>query len=109
MFKIKGLKSKSIVLAVMLATPMLANAAGDIAAGKAKAAICAGCHGSNGTSVIDGYPNLKGQNAKYIENSLKAFKNKSRTGGQSALMYPMAGLLSDADIVNVAAYFNSLK
>lgn len=109
MFKIKGLKSKSIVLAVMLATPMLANAAGDIAAGKAKAAICAGCHGSNGISVIDGYPNLKGQNAKYIENSLKAFKNKSRTGGQSALMYPMAGLLSDADIVNVAAYFNSLK
>jgi len=109
MFKIKGLKSKSIVLAVMLATPMLANAAGDIAAGKAKAAICAGCHGSNGMSVIDGYPNLRGQNAKYIENSLKAFKNKSRTGGQSALMYPMAGLLSDADIVNVAAYFNSLK
>ncbi len=109
MFKIKGLKSKSILLAVMLATPMLANAAGDIAAGKAKAAICAGCHGSNGISVIDGYPNLKGQNAKYIENSLKAFKNKSRTGGQSALMYPMAGLLSDADIVNVAAYFNSLK
>lgn len=109
MFKIKGLKSKSILLAVILATPMLANAAGDIAAGKAKAAICAGCHGSNGISVIDGYPNLKGQNAKYIENSLKSFKNKSRTGGQSALMYPMAGLLSDADIVNVAAYFNSLK
>lgn len=109
MVKFKGLKNKSILLAVVLTIPMFANAAGDIAAGKAKAAICAGCHGSDGISVIDGYPNLKGQNAKYLENSLISFKNKTRTGGQSALMYPMAGLLSDADIKNVAAYFNSLK
>ncbi|MGB1296708.1 MAG: c-type cytochrome [Psychrobium sp.] len=103
------LNKKSIALALMLAAPLAANAAGDAAAGKAKAAMCAGCHGMDGKAVLDGYPHLKGQNAKYIISSLKAFRDKTRTGGQSALMYPMAGLLSDADIENIAAYFSSLK
>lgn len=103
------LNKKSIVLAMMLAAPMMASAAGDAAAGKAKAAMCAGCHGGNGIAVIPGYPNLKGQNAKYIVDSLKGFKSKTRTGGQSALMYPMAGMLSDADMENIAAYFSTMK
>jgi len=103
------LNKKIIALAILLAAPMMANAAGDVAAGKAKAAMCAGCHGMNGVAVIPGYPNLKGQSALYIETSLKAFKAKTRTGGQSALMYPMAGMLSEADIKNIAAYFSSLK
>ncbi len=103
------LNKKTIALALMLAAPFAANAAGDAAAGKAKAAMCAGCHGMDGKAVIPGYPHLKGQNAKYIVSSLKAFKDKSRTGGQAALMYPMASLLSDADMENIAAYFSSLK
>lgn len=103
------LNKKAIALAMMLAAPLAANAAGDAAAGKAKAAMCAGCHGMDGKALIDGYPNLKGQNAKYLATSLKAFKNKSRTGGQSVLMYPMAGTLTDADIENLAAYYSSLK
>jgi cytochrome c553 len=103
------LNKKSIVLAMLLAAPMMASAAGDAAAGKAKAAMCAGCHGMNGVAVIPGYPNLKGQNATYIEASLKAFKAKTRTGGQSVLMYGMAGALSEADMANLAAYYSSLK
>jgi len=103
------LNKKTIALAILLAAPMMASAAGDAAAGKAKAAMCAGCHGGNGVAVIPGYPNLKGQNEQYIVASLKAFKDKSRTGGQSALMYPMAGMLSEADMQNIAAYFSSLK
>jgi len=105
----KLFNTKSMLLAVMLTTPMIANAAGDAAAGKAKAAICAACHGANGIALINTYPNLRGQNEQYIIASLKAFKAKTRTGGQSALMYPMAGMLSDADIENVAAYYSSLK
>ena len=88
---------------------MLASAAGDVAAGKAKSMMCSGCHGADGKAIAPMYPNLKGQNAPYIEAALKGFKDKSRKGGQSAMMYGMAAPLSDADIKNLAAYYSSLK
>ncbi|GAB6264193.1 c-type cytochrome [Photobacterium sp. CCB-ST2H9] len=86
-----------------------AMAAGDAEAGKAKAAICAACHGANGIAVIPGYPNLKGQNAQYIVNALKAYKNKDRNGGNAMVMQPQAAMLSDTDMENVAAYFSQMK
>ncbi len=103
------LKKLSIVMAVALSMPMLANAGGDAAAGKAKAAMCAGCHGGDGVAIAPTYPNLKGQNAAYIESSLKAFRGKTRTGGMAVMMYGMAAALSDADIANLGAYYASLK
>jgi cytochrome c553 len=83
--------------------------AGDAAAGKAKAAMCAGCHGANGIAISPTYPNLAGQNAPYLEAAMKAYKLKQRSGGQAAVMYGMAAALSDADIANLAAYYSSLK
>jgi len=103
------LNKYTIALGLALALPMFANAAGDAAAGKAKSMMCAGCHGANGIAIAPMYPNLKGQQAMYIENSLKAFKNKTRTGGQAAMMYGMAAPLSEADMKNLAAYYSSLK
>ena len=103
------LKKRYIALAIALSIPMLANAAGDAAAGKAKSMMCSGCHGANGMAIAPMYPNLKGQNAAYLEASLKAFKNKSRTGNQAVMMYGMAASLSDADMANLAAYYSSLK
>lgn len=103
------LKKRYIAMAMALTLPMMANAGGDAAAGKAKAAMCAGCHGADGMAIAPMYPNLKGQNAPYIEAALKGFRDKSRTGGQSAMMYGMAAPLSDADIANLAAYYSSLK
>ncbi len=84
-------------------------AAGDAAAGKGKAAMCAGCHGVDGKALIPTYPNLAGQNAAYLESALKAYKAGQRTGGQAPVMAGMAGALSDADIADLAAYFSSLK
>lgn len=103
------LKKRYIAMAIALSVPMLANAGGDAAAGKTKAMMCSGCHGADGMAIAPMYPNLKGQNAQYIESSLKAFKDKSRTGGQAAMMYGMAATLSDEDIANIAAYYSSLK
>ena len=103
------LKKRYIAMAIALSIPMLANAAGDAAAGKAKSMMCSGCHGADGMAIAPMYPNLKGQNAAYIESSLKAFKNKTRTGGMASMMYGMAAPLSDADIANLAAYYSSLK
>ncbi len=100
-------KKISIVMALALSMPMLAQA-GDAAAGKSKSVMCAACHGGNGISAVPMYPNLKGQKAAYIESSLKAFRGKTRTGGQAVMMYGMAAALSDADIANLAAYYSSL-
>ena len=107
---------KKIVLsvaAIALAASMGSAVAGDAAAGKAKSATCVACHGPNGITPPAmanlGYPNLAGQNAKYIVNQLKAFKNGTRTGGQTAVMAPMAMPLTDADMANLGAYYESLK
>lgn len=83
-----------------------AIAAGDAAAGKAKAASCAGCHGAQGKSVVPTYPNLAGQNAAYTAKQLKAFKSGAR---KDPTMNAMTAALSDADINNLAAYYASLK
>ena len=79
--------------------------AGDPAAGKAKAAMCAACHGLNGIGTQPIYPNLAGQKAAYIVQTLKGFKSGERV---NAIMNPMAAPLSDADIENLAAYYSSL-
>ncbi|ELR63618.1 Cytochrome c553 [Photobacterium marinum] len=95
------------VLATVMSAPSMA--AGDAAAGKAKAAVCSACHGADGIAVIPGYPNLKGQNEQYLVNSLKAYKNKERTGAMAMMMQPQAAMLNDNDIANVSAYFSQMK
>ncbi|MCG2582638.1 MAG: cytochrome c [Marinobacter sp.] len=82
--------------------------AADAEAGKAKAAVCAACHGQNGIASIPGYPNLAGQNEVYLQSALKAYKNKQRAGGQAVVMQGQAAALSDEDIANLAAYYASL-
>ncbi len=80
--------------------------AADLAAGKTKAAVCAGCHGPDGTSFIPNYPNLKGQKAAYTVKQLKDFKAGTR---KDLIMAGQATPLSDEDMVNIAAYYESLK
>ncbi len=80
--------------------------AGDVAAGKAKAGVCAGCHGVEGISMIPMYPNLKGQKSAYTVKQLKAFRDKTRV---DPVMAGMSAGLTDADIDNLAAYYESLK
>lgn len=84
------------------------SAAADAEAGKAKAAVCAACHGKNGIAQIPGYPNLAGQNEQYLVSALKAYKGKQRNGGQAVIMQGQAAGLSDDDIANLAAYYASL-
>lgn len=76
--------------------------AGDVAAGKAKSAICAGCHGPAGHSVNPLWPNLAGQKEQYLAKQIKAFRDGTR---QDPMMAPMVAALSDDDIANLAAYF----
>jgi cytochrome c553 len=104
-----NLKRYTIAGLFLLGTSIPAmSVAADAEAGKAKAAVCSACHGSNGMAQIPGYPNLAGQNEQYLVSALKAYKNKQRSGGQSAVMQGQAANLSDADIANLAAYYASL-
>jgi len=96
----------TVLSAVALASAANIATAGDVAAGKAKSAMCAGCHGANGISAVPTYPNLAGQKEAYIIATLKGFRDGSR---KNATMNPMAKPLSDADIENLAAYYSSLK
>ncbi|MGH1539048.1 MAG: c-type cytochrome [Arenicella sp.] len=85
---------------------LLGNAsAADINAGKAKAVSCVGCHGSNGISTNPEWPNLAGQQEKYLSKQLKAFRDGQRN---DSLMSPMAAALSDDDIANISAYYSNL-
>ena len=79
-------------------------AAGSKEAGQAKAATCAACHGMDGNSVNPEWPNLAGQHASYITKQVRNFKAGERA---NPLMSPMAMILSDQDIDDLAAYFSS--
>lgn len=99
---------KFLTALTIAATPFLALAAGDPAAGQAKSATCAACHGAEGKAMIPTYPNLAGQNAAYLEGALKAYRSQERTGYQAAIMYGMSANLSDQDIADLAAYYANL-
>jgi cytochrome c553 len=82
-----------------------AFAAGDVAAGKARATACAACHGPEGKPVAGVFPALAGQSADYLMRQLHNFKSGAR---QNDIMKAQAAGLSDRDIQNLAAYFSSL-
>ncbi len=84
---------------------MPAAAAGDAAAGKAKATSCAMCHGptGEGTSMA---PKLAGDDqAKFVQ-AMNDYKSGKK---DNAMMKSQAAALRDADIANLAAYYSSLK
>ena len=97
------------VFATFIASLLLVNAsaglAGDVAAGKARAASCSGCHGTKGISANPLWPNLAGQKNAYLVKQLREFRDGTRS---DPMMTPMAKPLSNADIENLAAYFSSL-
>jgi cytochrome c553 len=96
------------LVTLMLGGPWVALSAhaqeGSAEAGRTKSVTCAACHGADGNSVTPDWPMLAGQHESYIARQLRAFKNGERT---DVTMKPFADLLSDQDILDVAAYFAS--
>ncbi|MGF1695561.1 cytochrome c [Vibrio lamellibrachiae] len=99
-------------LALVIAASVLGLAASgsaiaaDASAGKAKAGTCIACHGANGISPMDSYPNLAGQKAGYLVKQMKAFKDGSR---KDPTMNAMVAALNDDDIANIAAFYAEMK
>ena len=84
-----------------------AYAAGDAEAGKTKAAVCGGCHGMDGNSLVPTFPKLAGQGEAYIVKQVADFK--ANTTKQDAVMIGMVAALSDQDSADIAAYYQSQK
>ncbi len=78
----------------------------DAVAGRAKAHACAVCHGALGLSVTPDAPNLAGQPAIYVATQLRAYRSGAR---KHEVMAVMAKPLTDDDILNLAAWFNSIR
>ena len=95
----------ALFTSLLLAASGSALAAGDAAAGKAKAASCTGCHGANGISNNPMWPNLAGQKDVYLAKAMRDYRDGKRN---DPMMSPMAKPLTDADIENLAAYYSSL-
>jgi cytochrome c553 len=101
---------KKQIMALVAASALIVSAnavaAGDAAAGKAKAATCGACHGATGVSAAPNFPNLKGQKEAYLVKQIKAFRDGTR---KDPSMSPQAKNLTDADIDNLAAYYSTMK
>ena len=93
-----------MILGLNLISTELAYA--DYDAGKAKAEVCAACHGADGNSQITIYPKLAGQYKNYLIQTLNSYKSGSR---KNAIMNGFAAGLSDQDINDIAKYFELLK
>jgi cytochrome c553 len=68
---------------------------------------CALCHSADGISRMAKFPKLAAQRPAYIEKQLREFRAEQRTN-DGGPMVTNAGLLSDAQIIEVASYFGSL-
>ena len=91
---------------LMFAATATVAADGNAANGKAKTALCEGCHG------IDDYrtaypavyhvPKLGGQHAGYMVKALQAYKSGERS---HPTMRAIAAGLTDQDMADLAAYY----
>jgi cytochrome c553 len=79
-------------------------APGDRAAGQTAAAACSGCHGEDGNSANPDTPSLAGQDAQYLANAIKSYKDGAR---DHAMMRATVVSLSNADIDNLSAFYSS--
>jgi len=95
--------TKLLVIAAALAVGAVAHA-GDPAAGKEKAKVCAACHGENGISQAPDFPKLAGQYNDYLVRAMNDYKTGVR---KNPIMAGQVANLKKEDIADLSAYFAS--
>ena len=117
------IRHKVRALALLLSGVSLSFAAASVALAAEAAAVaeqCAVCHGKNGASSDSSIPTIGGYSAKYIIESIKNFRKKTRTCAEvTVLAGPKKGTksdmckvvadLSEADAEAVARYLAAQK
>ena len=94
---------KFLVIAAALAAGAVAHA-GDPAAGREKAKVCAACHGENGISQAPDFPKLAGQYNDYLVRAMNDYKTGAR---KNPIMAGQVANLKKEDIADLSAYFAS--
>lgn len=106
-----NMKNIGLLVCLFLGFSASAVAQGDAENGKAISVTCGACHGADGNSAIAMNPKLAGQHASYLVKQLTEFKLASQSGGKegrnNAVMNGMAGVLSEQDMLDLAAFFSS--
>lgn len=100
------------VLASALALSCVASSAmaQQSEARKLAAQVCASCHGPRGESISSAFPRLAGQQAQYLEEQLKAFRDRTRADPMAqAYMWGMTSQIDDGTIKQLAAYYSAQK
>jgi len=78
---------------------------GDPLAGKTASALCAGCHGEQGVSVNPAWPSLAGQDAQYLADAIKSYRDGSRS---NETMKAIVASVDERTINDIVSYFASL-
>jgi len=102
----KGFTGVLAAASMVLSLSAMAENSGNAEAGKAKSAMCAGCHGADGNSIMPNFPKLAGLGTKYLTKQMQDIKSGARN------VVEMTGMLSassDQDMKDLAAYFQSQK
>ena len=89
---------------IITTAAILLLGAGDPSAGKDKVAVCAGCHGLDGNSLVGIWPSLAGQNQNYLLKQLRLVKTGER---EIASMIGLLDNLDDSDLQDIAAFYES--
>jgi cytochrome c553 len=98
---------KALLIALLAFASQAAYAGGNAAAGADKSKPCAACHGADFNPPISpDRPRLAGQHADYLAQALTDYKSGAR---KNAVMGAQVTALSPQDILDLAAYFDSLS
>jgi cytochrome c553 len=97
---------------VLLALISFSSLNHDVLAGESAADmdkhLCSVCHGANGTTSNELFPQLAGQPAPYLINQLKEFRDKSRTDENAKrFMWGISSRLTDDDIQQLGNFYES--
>lgn len=96
----------SLALALLPGSACLPALAADLTAAKAKAKMCAACHGIDGIAKVADAPNLAGNGELYLARQLQAFRSGERKHPQMSVI---ASGLTDEDIAAVTAWYSAIK
>lgn len=98
---------KNLIGFLTFASVALSNtvlAEGDIEAGRAISTQCSVCHGNEGLSNSDEWPNLAGQKESYLVKQLTKFKTGERS---DPVMSAIVGPLDEQNILDLSAFYAS--
>ncbi|MCY4655696.1 MAG: c-type cytochrome [Gammaproteobacteria bacterium] len=82
-----------------VATPAVETSANELVA------TCVPCHGEDGNATIAGYPNLAGQNEKYLLHQMELMRSGER---QIPLMMGQLEQKTDEELAEIASFYASL-